>query len=222
MSDLDKKDKPATVVVAHGSTAGPANESAFPEGMRIKYGPILVPKDRCGIQSTFNGDDDPGDADEDEDRTDVGMPSVRVVPVKIETDRPFRYVALGMIAALGIAAALWFLPHGTPHHPPPTTTHQPPPPTPPSATLPPPTPPTPSTPFPLSPSSLTISSMGPRPACTAECAWANLAPNGFPKSDDAGYTVRCADGSEWRVRGIRRIEKGAHARCYAASGITAP
>lgn len=85
--------------------------------------------------------------------------------------------------------------------------------------------PKPATPKPAptaAPSTLVVSSMGARPSCVADCAWGNLAENGFPKTVAGKRTVTCADGATWLVAASTKIESGAHAKCYTASGISAP
>lgn len=72
------------------------------------------------------------------------------------------------------------------------------------------------------PSSLVVSAMGANPRCVADCAWGNLADNGFPKTVDGTRTVVCSDGNTWLAAVSTKIESGAHAKCYTVSGISAP
>ncbi len=72
------------------------------------------------------------------------------------------------------------------------------------------------------PSSLVVSSKGANPRCVTECTWGNLADNGFPKTVNGTRTVVCSDGNTWLAATSTKIESGAHARCFAVSGLSAP
>ncbi len=71
------------------------------------------------------------------------------------------------------------------------------------------------------PDSLVVSSMGPKPACKAECAWGNVSPTtGLPMVANGTHAVTCGDVT-YAVTTLAKIADGPQKYCYTVTGVSA-
>ena len=71
------------------------------------------------------------------------------------------------------------------------------------------------------PDSLVVSSMGPKPACKAECTWGNVSPTtGLPMVANGTHAVTCGDAT-YAVTTLAKIADGPQKFCYTVSGVSA-